>query len=187
METERTFNVLETCCFPKGCLIPEDHQPYLATVLIPQLEAAGMKTAEWTRGALMLEEPHLSKVKGIVCRQCNIRECPFNPRFKPSDGLSDLMDGQYADRIKKGDDLLAQLLPEVKKAELEQTGIKVIAFQMPSRKNPKLIFSFTRGDKSRRVSCEVGTRRLWTNEGEETLLSLEQLSQKIGAATHALA
>ena len=186
MNTERTFNILETCCFPKGCLIPEDHQPMLATVLIPQLEAAGMKTAEWTRGALMLEEPHLTKVRGIVCRQCNIRECPFNPHFRPSGGLSDLMDGQYADRIKKGDDLLAQLLPEAKKAELEQTGIKIIALQMPSRKNPKLIFSFTRGDKSRRVSCEVGTRRLWTDEGEETLLSLEQLSQKIGNATHAL-
>ena len=37
--------------------------------------------------------------------------------------------------------LLAQLLPEAKKAELEQTGIKVIAFQMPSRKNPKLLSS----------------------------------------------
>ena len=23
METERTFNILETCCFPKGCLIPK--------------------------------------------------------------------------------------------------------------------------------------------------------------------
>ncbi len=186
METERTFNVLELYCFPKGCLIPEDDQPHLATVLIPQLEAAGMKTAEWTRGALMFEEPHLTKVKGIVCRQCHIRECPFNPRFKPSDSLSDLMDGQFADRIKKGDKLLAQLLPEVRKTELEQTGIKVIALQMPSRKNPKLVFSFTRGDKSRRVSCEVGTRRLWTDEGEEALLSLEQLGQKIEDATHAL-
>jgi len=187
VETKRTFNVLETCCFPKGCLIPEETQLLLALVLIPKLEAAGMKAAEWTRGALMLEEPHLSKVKSIVCRQCNIRECPFNPRFRPSDGLSDLMDGQYADRIKKGNDLLSQLLPEAKKAQLEQTGIKVIAFQMPSRKNPKLVFSFTRGDKSRRVSCEIGTRRLWTDEGEETLLSLEQLGQKIGEATHSLA
>lgn len=187
METERTFNTLELCCFPNGCLIHEDHQPYLATVLIPQLEAAGMKTAEWTRGALMLEEPHLTKVKGIVCRQCNISECPFNPRFRPSDGLSDLMDGQYAERVKKGDDLLAQLLPEAKRAELEQTGIKVIAFQMPSRKNPKILFSFTRNDKTRRVSCGVGKRRLSTNEGEETLLSLEQLSQKIESAIHALA
>ena len=96
------------------------------------------------------------------------------------------MDGQYADRIKKGDDLLARLLPEEKKVELKQTGIEVVAFQMPSRKNPQLVFLFTRGDKTRRVSCEVGTRRLLTDEGEETLLSLEQLSQKIGSATHAL-
>jgi hypothetical protein len=146
-----------------------------------------MKTAEWTRGALMLEEPYLTKVKGVVCRQCNICECQFNPRFKPNDGLNDLMDGQYADRIKKGGNLLAQLLPEAKKAELEQTGIEVIAFQMPSRKNPKLVFSFTRNNKTRRVSCEVGKRRLWTNKGEETLLSLEQLGQKISEATHALA
>lgn len=186
MESERTFNILELCCFPKGCLIPKDQQPYLATVLVPKLEVAGMKTAEWTRGALMLEEPHLTKVKNIVCRRCNIRECSFNPRFRPSDGLSDLMDGQYQDRIKKGDDLIVQFLPEVKKAELEQIGITVIAFQMPSRKNPKLIFSFTRGDETRRVNCEIGTRRLWTNEGEETLLSLEQVSQKIESAIHAL-
>lgn len=187
MEPERTFNTLEMCCFPKGCLIPKDHQPMLATVLVPQLEAAGMKTAEWTRGALMLEEPHLTKIKGIVCRQCNIRECPFNPRSRPSDGLSDLINGQYADRIKKGDDLLAQLLPEAKKAELEQTGIKVIAFQMPSRKNPRIILSFTRGNKKRSVDCEVGRRRLSTDEGEETLLSLEQVSQKIEDAICALA
>lgn len=185
METERTFNILETYCFPKGCLIPEDQQPYLATVLIPQLEAAGMKTAEWTRGALMLEEPHLTKVKSIVCRGCGRWECQFNPRFKPSGGLGDLMDGQYADRIKKGDELLAQLLPEAKKTELEQQDIKVITLQIPSRKNPKLLFSFTRNDQKRDVVCEVGKRRLWTNEGEETLLSLEQLGQKIKDAINA--
>lgn len=186
MQAERTFNTLELCCFPKGCLIPEETQPMLATDLVPQLEAAGMETVEWTRGALMLEEPYLSEVKGIVCRQCNICECPFNPRFKLSDGLSDLMDGQYADRIERGNRLLAQFLPEEKKTKLEQVGIKVVAFQMPSRKNPKLVFAFTRNDKTRRVSCEVGRRRLCTNEGEETLLSLEQLGQKIDEATHAL-
>ena len=185
MQTERTFDILELCCFPQGCLIPADHQPYLATVIVPQLEAAGMKTVEWTRGALMLEEPHLSKVKGIVCRQCNIHECAFNLHFRPTDGLGDLMVGQYADRIERGIQLLAELLPEVKKTELERVGIKVIAFQMPSRKNPQLVFSFTRDDKTRRVSCEVGKRRLSTNEGEETLLSLEQLGQKIGEATQA--
>src|SRR5680860_280354 len=100
MDTKRTFNFLEQCCFPKGCLIPKDHQPCLATVLIEQLEAVGMKPAEWTRGALMLEEPYLSKVKGIVCRPCKIHNCPFKPCFK---SLSDLMDGRYMDRIERGD------------------------------------------------------------------------------------
>lgn len=184
--TERTFDILETCCFPKGCLVPKDHQPYLATVLVPQLEAAGMKTAEWTRGALLLEEPYLTSVKGIVCRQCGIRECTFNPRFKPSDDFSDLMDGQYADRLKKGDDLLAQLLPDTKRAELEQAGVKVCAIQMASRKNPKLIFAFSCGDKNQSIRCYVGTRRLLTNEGEKQLSSFEQVAKEIQSAIHAL-
>src|SRR5680860_157969 len=49
---------------------------------------------------LMLEEPCLSKVKGIVCRPCKIHNCPFKPCFK---SLSDLMDGRYMDRIERGD------------------------------------------------------------------------------------
>ena len=115
VKTERTFNILELCCFPKGCLIPEELQPHLATVLVPKLEAAGMKTAEWTRGALMLEEPHFSKVRSIVCRPCNIVKCPINPRFRPADGLSDLMDGLYAERIEEGEGGFAPLLSQTKK------------------------------------------------------------------------
>jgi len=184
--TKRTFNVLELCCFPEGCLISEEEQPLLATVLVPRLEAAGMKTIEWTRGALMLEEPHFSKVRSIVCKPCNTVECPINPRFKPNDGLSDLMDGLYAERIEKGEAVLAQLLPEARKAELEQAGIRCFAGQMPSRKNPRLWFTFKRGDRTQRVACEVGKRRLLTNEGEQPLLSLEQLSRKIKEAAQAL-
>ena len=78
-DTERTFNVLEVCCFPTGCLLPEGVRDSLATVFVPELEEAGMSPAEWTRGALQLEEPHLSNVKSIVCKRCNMRECPFNP------------------------------------------------------------------------------------------------------------
>jgi len=156
----------------------ENLQPALATLFVPRLEATGMTTAEWTRGALMLEEPHFSKVKGIVCTGCALRRCPFNPR--PNfDGLFDLMYGQYADRIEKGDRLLAELLSEALKTELKRRGIEVVALQMPSRKNPQLVFSFTREDKTHRVSCEVGRRRLRTDEDEETLLSLKQLRQKI--------
>jgi len=185
-EQQRVFNILETCCFPHGCLIPEDHQLRLATVLIPQLEQAGMTVAEWTRGAEIFEEPYFSKVKAVVCKQCNIRECPLNPHFRSSDGLFDLKDGQYPDRVKRGEELLAQLFSAAKKSDLEQRGIQCTAFQMPSRKNPKLLFAFTFGGKTRRVSCEVGTRRLSTDQGEEALLSLKQLGQKIDEAILAL-
>lgn len=187
MSTERVFDLLEMGCVPKGCLLPEDTHLLLAMLYVPKLETAGMKVAEWTRGALMLEEPYLSQVRAIFCRGCARVECQFNLHREPTDELRDLMNGQYADRIKKGEDLLAQLLPETKKSELEQKGIESIAFQMPSRKNPQLAFSFTRGDKTRRVSCEVGKRRIRTNDGEETLVSLEQLSQKIDEAIRAFA
>ena len=185
LEDGRTFSNLELCCFSKGCLIPPDLQPPLATTFIPQLEAAGMTAANWIRGSQLFEEPHFSKVKDIVCSRCNIRKCSINPRFMGFDDLRDLMDGRYADRIDKGDKLLEQLLSREKKAELEQRGIKVIALQMLSRKNPQLVFSFTCDGKTRRVSCEVGTRRLRTDEREEALLSTEQLSQKIEDAMHA--
>ena len=183
MNTERTFNALELKCFPSGCLIPNNQQPILATVLVPQLEVAGMQTAEWTRGALMLEEPHFTFVKGIVCRSCHISECQYNPHFRPSDGLKELMEGQYADRIKKGDDLLAKIIPNAKKAELKQAGIEFVALQMPSRKNPQLVFSFSRDGISRRVCCEVGRRRLFSaDEGEETLHSLDHMTLRVNRA-----
>lgn len=179
METERRFVVEELFCFPKGCLIPSKGQLCLAMVLVPQLEEAGMNAAEWTRGALKLEEPNLSRVRGIVCGQCNICECLFNPHFKLSDELSGLMDGQYAQRIERGNQVLVLLLSETKRAELAQIGINVVAFQMPSRKNPKLFFSFTRNGVMRYVNCEVGKRRLIMKDSEVILTSLEQLSQKI--------
>lgn len=125
------------------------------------------------------EQPALDKMKLVTCKSCRRFECPLNPRHRLSDGLSDMMNGQYADRIKVGDELLRQLLPEEKKKELKQRGVNVDAFQMPSRKNPRLVFSFTRGGNSCRVGCEIGTRRLWTHEGDEALISLEQLSKKI--------
>lgn len=133
------------------------------------------------------EQPALDKMRAITCRRCNDFECPLNPRFRPSDSFSDLMDGQWWDRCQKGDQLVAQFLPEDKKTELEKEGIKCVAFHMASRKNPKLIFSFILGEKTRRsVSCEIGKRLLRTDKGEERLLSIEQLGQKIEEAIVAL-
>ncbi len=182
MESGRTFNLLELLCFPKGCVIEEESQPYLATVLVPQLEARGMKAAEWTRGALMLEEPYLTQIKAVVCRQCNHDECSFNRKFRWSEELLGLRDGQYSDRVAKGRELQAQLLSAETRQELEARGIKAGSYQMPSRKNPVLSFLFSRGDKTQRVRCEIGKRRLWIDEHSEILVSTEQIRQKLQEA-----
>jgi len=179
------MDLLKTCCFPNGCILPNESQKMLALVMVPKLEAAGMTPTEWTTGAVMLEEPHLSKVRSIVCQRCNLTACQFNFRSR-IDGLGDLMCGLYADRLKKGDQLLGQLLPEARKTELGQEGIKCEASLLPSRKNPKLWFYFTRKGKTQKVYCEVGKRILSMNNGEEKLLSIEQLGQKIEKAINTL-
>ena len=186
MNITRTFDVLTLNCFPKGCLVNKEVQLHLATILVPQLEAVGMTCAEWTRGALMFEEPHFSKIKGIVCKKCGICKCSLNPRFESPNTLRDLMNGRYAERVEKGDQLLARLLSKTTKEELKKKGIRCIVFQMPSRKNPRIVFVFTCKDKTHRVSCEIGKQLLQTDEGEETLLSFKQLDQKIEEATNSL-
>lgn len=111
---DRTFDMLELCCFPKGCLIDDSMQSVLATVLVPELEASGMKTYEWTRGALMLEEPHLTKVKGIVCRGCKLSACQHNPQHGQDAIVDDLMHQMYswpyADRFNKNNRMLLEAL-----------------------------------------------------------------------------
>jgi len=126
------------------------------------------------------QQPELNRMREITCRGCAEARCPLNFRYRPSGGLGDLMDGLYEERKEKGEELLAQLLPESKKAELERNGINVSEWQMPSRKNPELSFKFSRGDRTKWIICEVGKRIIWTSgEGEEDLFSIEQLSQKI--------
>jgi hypothetical protein len=187
MTSERAFNILETCCFPKGCFIDEETQPYLATVLIPKLEALGMTTAEWTRGALMLEEPHLAQVRSVVCRQCNHQECPYSSPSLKTTGLNDLKIGQWKDRLDKGKALLEQLLPDDRKASLKNMGIRVHVFQTPSRKNPHIYFTFHKdGQTTQRVFCEIGKKLLITNHGEEHLTGIHQVQQKIEEAIQVL-
>jgi hypothetical protein len=185
-ETGRTLNILETCCFPKGCILPDDIQRLLAPDSIQKLEKAGLEAREWTRGALMHEEPYFSKIKEVVCGPCEQNECQLNKRLEPS-GLFGLKNGRYHERIEYGNQLLEQLLPETRRVELQKVGIKCLTHQMPSRKNPKLLFSFTReGGSTSRVSCEIGNRRLCTNEGETALISLEQISEAIEKAINTL-
>ena len=73
------MNILETCCFPKDCLKPGDEQLAMATVHVPMLIEAGMTTAEYTRGALLLEEPFYTKVRAEVCRRCRFVDCKHHP------------------------------------------------------------------------------------------------------------
>jgi len=186
MEEERIFSSIEVNCFPKGCLLDKFTQTLLAINLIPKLEDSGMKMPEWTRGALLLEEPHFSKVKSIVCKGCNVFNCQFSSRISSFNGLRSMKNGRYEERIEKGDKFLAMILPEEKKKMLEKKGIDFSAFHMPSRKNPQLVFRFTFGDKILRVSCEIGKGILSTKDGEEPLRSLDQLRTKIDEAINAL-
>jgi len=170
---------------PQSCFLPGGVIMLIRMEMLPKLKA--VMSDEEIVAASKGQQPRLDQMRAITCRGCAEVRCPLNFQYRPSGGLGDLMNGQYAERIEKGNELLARLLPEAKKAELERDGIKVVAIQMISRKNPKLIFWFTRGDRTQRVSCEVGRRRLRTNEGEEDLFSFEQLVQKIEEACHAFA
>lgn len=135
METERTFDILETCCFPQGCMQDEGLQPMLATVLIPQLEVAGMTAAEWTRGALMLEDPFYTQVKSIVCRGCAILACPHNARHggQRNNLFDEILNWSYAERLDRNEELTEALLPASAIAEWEVQGIEIKAYPMSSR------------------------------------------------------
>lgn len=80
----KTIDILETACFPKGCMFDENLQLILATELVPKLRDAGMTPSEWTRGAALLEEPHLTQVKSIVCKGCRQTLCPHNSKYSSS-------------------------------------------------------------------------------------------------------
>jgi hypothetical protein len=138
MTDERTFNILELYCFPKGCHIEKETQPYLATVLVPKLEAVGMKTAEWTRGALMLEEPYLSTVKSVVCRRCMHFECEHNTtpqQGNTGDILSDIFNYRYGDRQEGNVALFTALLPETVVADWTARGLTVTKLFVRSSRN----------------------------------------------------
>lgn len=142
---ERTFDILETYCFPKGCMIGKDMQLMLATVFIPDLEAAGMKTAEWTRGALMLEEPFLSQVKSVVCRRCKHFECEHNPQHDRRSGGRDLMfemyNWSYGDRLEKDRELLEALLSNQFVTDMAAKGIVIEMHVNTSRKRFRMYAS----------------------------------------------
>ncbi len=133
---ERIFDVLELCCFPKGCRINDEEQPYLATVLVPRLETAGMQTVEWTKGALLLEEPYYSQVKNVVCRSCTHYECEHNPQHGRESGdlMFEMYNWRYADRREKNEELLEALLPNKFIDDTVKKGV-IVGFRVPTTSN----------------------------------------------------
>jgi hypothetical protein len=163
---ERVFDILETCCFPKGCRIDEESQPYLATVLIPKLEAAGMETAEWTLGALMLEEPHLSRVKSIVCRGCKHFECEHNttPQSgRRGDILSDITEFGYGERQEANAQLVEALVPE---KSVQDWVAKGIAVEMPHAMSSRTQFSMSFAVETAKGKTSVWVKRKKGEQGE---------------------
>ena len=124
---DNTINALETDCFPRGCQLPGMLQYALATTFVPQLKAAGMTAAEWTRGAELLEEPYLSQTKGIVCAGCAIFTCEHNSRQgqQPENFFRQLRSCGYAARRDMNEKLLELLLPTDTLTKWEACGITI--------------------------------------------------------------
>lgn len=169
--------------FPQSCYLSGMTLLLLRETMLLNLKGKEMSDDDIV-AASREQQPQLDRMRAITCRGCTMFQCPLNFRFRVLGGL---MNGQYGERIRKGGSVLARLLPEAKKERLGQSGINVVAIQNPSRKNPQLIFSFTRADRTQRVVCEIGACRLLTNDGEEKFTSFEQLERKIEDAICALA
>lgn len=151
-----TIGILEAVCFPKGCRIGKEDQLMLATVIVPKLKESGMIVAEWTRGAALLEEPHLSKVKSIVCRGCGHTSCQHNnSKYSPiaNDPLSTAFHISYGERIDFNQDVLRQLLPEKEVRELEKCGLKVFKWMSSSRNQIHITIKI--GEQSIRYSSDL--------------------------------
>ena len=135
METERTFDILETYCFPRGCMLDGTLQHLLAYELLPKIKANGMTTGEWTRGALMLEDPLYTQVKSVVCRGCAIIVCPHNAGYgSQEDNLFyEILNWSYAERLDRNEELTEALLPASVIAEWATQGIEVKAYPSSSR------------------------------------------------------
>ena len=188
-QKERSFNILELCCFPKGCRIDPETRPYLATVLVPQLEEAGMQTVEWTKGALMLEEPFLSKVKAVVCRGCCHIECVHNPKAWMSGGLLafvSLLHTSYQDRASKNAELEKILVSRERAEEWAKKGINLaLVWISSSRTRVNVAINASKGDKTVQISILFSearrTFRVYGSKEEDLPLpdSIEEVISKI--------
>ncbi len=159
-KSSETINILETVCYPKGCMINEEMQLMMAMVLVPRLREAGMTTSEWTLGAALLEEPHLTKVKSVVCRGCNLKLCPHNGKYSPiaeDDPLRTVFHIPYGNRMDFNREVLDQILPEDEVRKLEEDGLKVFKWMSSSRNQIHITVKV--GDQSIRYAANLRQKR----------------------------
>lgn len=172
-----SLNILETVCYPAGCMINEEMQTMLALVLVPKLKEAGLTTAEYTRGATLLEEPYFTKVKSIVCHGCGHTSCQYNGKYSPigeDDPLRVAFRIPYGERMNFDQKVLDQILPEDEVRKLESNGLKVSKWMSSSRN--QIYITIEIGGNTVRYSTNL--RKKWTdfsvnNEGRPVPTSID--------------
>lgn len=135
-EQTESVSLLETACFPKGCLLSQDIQTAMALYAVQQLKQVVLTPIEWTRGAQLLEEPYLSQVKKILCAGCGLIKCPhhtaniFGANGNPLHGIFDL---PYSERFDFDDGIVNILLPDTQRKELSEKGVSTSTWMTSSR------------------------------------------------------
>ena len=138
-ETDGSISILSLCVWPKGCLRDKDEQTALAIgLMVPALKELGMTVPQWTRGALMLEEPYFSMVKSVSCRGCRFFDCTHNTTRRdgrPSEDIIDtITECLYAERREANAKLVEALLPKAYSDTWTALGLTVgEPFAMTSR------------------------------------------------------
>lgn len=123
------------------------------------------------------EEPYASQLREISCGRCNIAECIHNrnPRCSrdSADPLVNLKNGQWHDRIQRGD----QLIEELKPRDLDPEHFEVTAFHTASRRNPRLFVTVKRRSSKEEIvlTIEVGERKVAIGNQEYALLPFESV------------
>ncbi|MDA2922715.1 hypothetical protein MYX07_05640 [Patescibacteria group bacterium AH-259-L07] len=182
-----TVDILETACFPKGCLIDREMQLMLATDLVPKLKATGLTLPEWTRGAALLEEPHLSRVKAIVCRGCMLTSCLHNSRYSPiaeDDPLRRAFNLPYGDRLDFEQEVLEKILPADEVRKLEEHGLEVFRWMSSSRNQVHITIRI--GEKHIDYSSNLRQRRVdfrVNNEEQPAPTSITSISDVVRSIT----
>lgn len=146
--------------FPGRCQLPTDVQLVLTPSFVAEIG----------------ERPSAETVSRVVCGPCGQLACPLNPRFKPEDEFTTLLEGRYPERVAKGEAIVARLTPA-------STGeVRVAIYSRPSRKNPTIMILCSRDGVTRDFTISVGPRIIRTRSGEMKLESVDQVHALIASA-----